>query len=285
MKTIITIMAFAAFQFSNAQEFQGIATYFSKTSIEEITAGLEGNNEIPQEMQKMMKERMKKMFEKTFTLTFNKNESIYTEEQQLETNDNPGDRMLSSVMGTSGKHYKNIKDKRFVANKEFFGKEFLIKDSLPNLSWKMGTETKKIGDYNCYKATAVIAISVTDVSNIKLPAPNNKKEESIVSEDIQIPKEKTITAWYCLDIPISQGPDNYWGLPGLILEINDGKTTILCTKLVLNNNEKLEIIPAKNGKSVTQKEFDEIVIKKRKEMSERGDFRPPGPRGAGSFGR
>lgn len=285
MKTITTIIVFAVFQFISAQEFQGTATYFSKTSVEDITAGIEGNNEIPQEMQKMMKERMKKMFEKTFTLTFNKNESIYTEEQQLETNDNPGDRMMSSVMGTFGKHYKNIKDKLYISNKEFFGKEFLIKDSLPNLSWKMGTETKKIGDYNCYKATAVIAISVTDVSNIKLPAPNNKKEESIVSENNQTPKEKTITAWYCLDIPISQGPDNYWGLPGLILEINDGKTTILCTKLVLNNSEKLEIMPAKNGKSVTQKEFDEIVIKKRKEMSEMGDFRPPGPRGAGSFGR
>lgn len=285
MKTITTIIVFAVFQFISAQEFQGTATYFSKTSVEDITAGIEGNNEIPQEMQKMMKERMKKMFEKTFTLTFNKNESIYTEEQQLETNDNPGDRMMSSVMGTFGKHYKNIKDKLYISNKEFFGKEFLIKDTLPNLKWKIGTETKKIGDYNCYKATTTITISATDVRNIKLPTPNNKEANRSVSEGNQTPKETTITAWYCLDIPISQGPDNYWGLPGLILEINDGKTTILCTKLVLNNSEKLDIVPARNGKSVTQKEFDEIVIKKRNEMSEMGDFRPPGPRGADSFGR
>lgn len=286
MKKIITIIAIAIFQLNSAQEFQGTATYFSKTSVEEITSGLEGSNEVPQEIQKMMKERMKKMFEKTFTLTFNKNESVYTEEQQLETHDNPGDRMLSSIMGTAGKHYKNIKDKLYVANKEFFGKEFLIKDSLPNLRWKIETETKKIGDYNCYKATATIAITATDVRNIKLPVPNNKKEESIISKDNQTLKEKTITAWYCLDIPVSQGPDNYWGLPGLILEINDGKTTMLCTKIAINNKEKLEIIPAKNGKSVTQKEFDEIVIKKRNEMEEMGDLRPGGPpRGAGSFGR
>ncbi|WP_412476424.1 GLPGLI family protein [Flavobacterium sp. TBRC 19031] len=285
MKTITTIIVIAAFQFNSAQEFQGTATYFSKTSVEDITAGIESNNEIPQEIQKMMKERMKKMFEKTFILTFNKNESIYTEEQQLESNDNPGARMMSSVMGTYGKHYKNIKDKRYISNKEFFGKEFLIKDTLPNLKWKIGTETKKIGDYNCYKATTIITISATDVRNAKFPVPNNREEKSIVSESHQTPKETTITAWYCLDIPISQGPENYWGLPGLILEINDGKTTILCTKLVLNNNEKLEIIPAKNGKSVTQKEFDEIVIKKRNEMSEMGDFRPPGPGGFNSFGR
>ena len=55
MKTITTIIVFAVFQFISAQEFQGTATYFSKTSVEDITAGIEGNNEIPQEMQKMMK--------------------------------------------------------------------------------------------------------------------------------------------------------------------------------------------------------------------------------------
>jgi predicted GIY-YIG superfamily endonuclease len=56
----------------------------------------------------------------------------------------------------------------------------------------------------------------------------------------EMPKEISITAWYTPEIPINQGPENYWGLPGLILEVTDGKTVILCSKLVLNTKEKKE---------------------------------------------
>ena len=87
-------------------------------------------------------------------------------------------------------------------------------------------------------------------------------------EGFEMPKEINITAWYTPEIPVSQGPDSYWGLPGLILEVNDGKTTILCSKVVMNAKEKVEIKAPSNGKVVTQKEYDETVIKKMEEMSE-----------------
>jgi GLPGLI family protein len=57
-------------------------------------------------------------------------------------------------------------------------------------------------------------------------------------DNLEMPKDVTITAWYTPEIPVNQGPENYWGLPGLILEINDGKTVILCSKIVLNPKEK-----------------------------------------------
>lgn len=50
---------------------------------------------------------------------------------------------------------------------------------------------------------------------------------------LDMPKETVITAWYTPEISESRAP-NYWGLPGLILEVNDGKTVILCSKVVLN---------------------------------------------------
>ncbi len=46
-----------------------------------------------------------------------------------------------------------------------------------------------------------------------------------------MPKETVITAWYTLEIPVSQGLENYWGLAGLLLEVNDGKTVILYSKV------------------------------------------------------
>ena len=62
-----------------------------------------------------------------------------------------------------------------------------------------------------------------------------------VSDEIEVPKTDEVTAWYTPQIPVSQGPGEFWGLPGLILEINDDKTTILCTKIVMNPNDKSKI--------------------------------------------
>jgi len=70
---------------------------------------------------------------------------------------------------------------------------------------------------------------------------------------------------------VNQGPESYWGLPGLILEVNDGKTVILCSKIVLNAKDKAEIKAPTNGKVISQKEYDETVIKKMEEMRQMYD--------------
>ena len=44
------------------------------------------------------------------------------------------------------------------------------------------------------------------------------------------------------------------------------KTTVLCTKVVLNSKDKKEIKPSTNGTVVTQKEYDDIAVKKMEEM-------------------
>ncbi|HEU4495991.1 MAG TPA: GLPGLI family protein, partial [Flavobacterium sp.] len=53
----------------------------------------------------------------------------------------------------------------------------------------------------------------------------------------------------------------YWGLPGLILEANDGNTTILCSKIILNPKEKIEIKKPNKGKKVNRKQYEEITSK------------------------
>lgn len=283
MKKIIIASIFMISGLLNAQNFQGMAVYESKTSTADFMKGMGGNREITPEMQKQIEERMKKMFEKTFILNFDKTASIYKEEEKLDApGQQGGGRMMMSMMGGGGTHYKNAKDKQFIVDKEFFGKEFLIKDSLPKYDWKLEGESKQIGNYTCFKATAVVKVSESDFRNFR-PRNNNAKEAEKKSEtvkdttkakktnftdDWEMPKENTITAWYCPEIPVNQGPENYWGLPGLILEVNDGKTVILCSKLVLNSKEKVEIKPVSKGKVVTQKEYDEIVKKKMEEMRE-----------------
>ena len=269
----------------NGQNFQGMAVYESKTSTADFMKGMSTNREMTPEMQKQIEERMKKMFERTFILNFDKTASIYKEEEKLDApgGQQQGGRMMMSMMGGGGTHYKNAKNKQYVVDKEFFGKEFLIKDSLPKYEWKLEGESKQIGNYTCFKATAVIKVSESDFRNFRFRNRNNEKEgvkkaetvkdtakakKTNFTDDWEMPKENVITAWYCPEIPVNQGPENYWGLPGLILEVNDGKTVILCSKLVLNSKEKVEIKPASKGKEVTQKEYDEIVKKKMEEMRE-----------------
>ena len=283
MKKIIIASIFMISGLLNGQNFQGMAVYESKTSTADFMKGMSTNREMTPEMQKQIEERMKKMFERTFILNFDKTASIYKEEEKLDApGQQGGGRMMMSMMGGGGTHYKNAKDKQYVVDKEFFGKEFLIKDSLPKYEWKLEGESKQIGNYTCFKATAVVKVSESDFRNFRFRNNNTKEGEKKAetvkdtakakktnfTDDWEMPKENVITAWYCPEIPVNQGPENYWGLPGLILEVNDGKTVILCSKLVLNSKEKVEIKPASKGKEVTQKEYDEIVKKKMEEMRE-----------------
>lgn len=293
MKQILSFIALMLTMFTTGQEFQGMAVYESKTSTADFQARMQGNRDITPEMQKMIEERMKKMFEKTFILNFDKTASIYKEEEKLEAPGQGGGgmRMVSSMMGGGGTYYKNVKEKTYTVDREFMGKEFLVKDTLTNIKWKMEGETRQIGGYTCFKATAVLPVNKSDFRNFR---PRDQKKEdgkdakAEASKDgekakttnfmdqLEMPKDIVITAWYTPEIPVNQGPESYWGLPGLILEVNDGKTTILCSKIVLNPKDKAVIKAPTNGKQVTQKEYEETVMKKMEEMQEMGG---PGPGG------
>jgi GLPGLI family protein len=276
--TTAIIIYVLSFSLGIAQDFQGMAVYESKTSTADFKARMQGNKDMTPDMQKMIEDRMKSMFEKTYQLFFSRTTSVYKEEEKLEAaGQNPGFRMMSNMMGSGGSFYKNTKDKTYTVDKEFMGKEFLIQDSLPNLVWKLESETKQIGGYNCFKATAIREASKTDFRNFRMKKKEEEKKEETgktnLLDELDLPKEITITAWYTPEIPISQGPENYWGLPGLILEVNDGKTTILCSKVVLNLKDKVEIKAPTKGEEITQKKYDETVIKKMEEFRAMGGGR------------
>lgn len=277
MKTSAQIFSFLLFfsmSFIQAQDFQGKAYYESKTSMD--MSGW-GGNQMTEEQKKQMAERMKSMFEKTFILTFNRTESIYKEQEKLDTPGAGGGNRFGGMMGsfTAGPQYKNVKDNMLLQDQEFFGKQFLIKDSLPKLEWKMENETKQIGQYMCFKATAVKKVDDMDFSSMRRRNLDNATEKAKdstkttnIMDEIEVPKEIIVTAWYTPQIPVNQGPGEYWGLPGLILEVNADRTTILCSKIVINPGEKEVIKAPSKGKEVTKTEYNTIVKEKMQEMQE-----------------
>lgn len=258
MKTIITTIALLLTFSINAQNFQGKAIYkTSRKSNFKISSNTAGVND---KMQDEIQKRIQKMNQKTFVLEFDKHTSTYKEEVALKTpNPKAGKNnvMVMSFGGSGGRgiYYKNIQDKRFSNQTEIMGKRFLVKDKLPEHKWKLSSETKNIGTYTCYKATYSKEVERKNISFNNGETIEDIKKETIVT-----------TAWYTMQIPVSNGPKNYQGLPGLILEINDGEKTIVCTEIILNPSEKVTITEPLKGKIVSQKKYDEIQDKKSKEM-------------------
>ena len=75
-----------------------------------------------------------------------------------------------------------------------------------------------------------------------------------------------VEAWYTLQIPISHGPAEYWGLPGFILEVSSGNTTILCSEIIINPQDKIKIEAPEKGEIVGIDTYRETVRSKMQEM-------------------
>jgi GLPGLI family protein len=280
MKTIILLFSVVASLIilpkntSPIDDFQGQAVYISKTRMDLGSWGAR----MSEEQKKQMQSRLKNRLEKTYVLNFNKEESIFDEKEKLDAMSGATDSWGNNF--AAGEQYKNVKKQEMVQSQEFYGKQFLVKDKLAAMEWQMGSETKQIGKYTCFKATATIpnseltwySFSWNEIST-DTQEKREKKEAAVdgvtatteVIEIAEIPSTK-VEAWYTLQIPVGHGPAEYWGLPGLILEVSAGDTTMLCTKIVMNPKEKIEIEAPDKGKEITKVSYKETIVGKMMEM-------------------
>jgi GLPGLI family protein len=86
---------------------------------------------------------------------------------------------------------------------------YILEESLPDFGWKITEERKKIAQFECIKA---------------------------VSKPF---RGRVYEAWFAPEIPMSNGPWKFSGLPGLILEAEDQSKEIrfIFEKLILNPKE------------------------------------------------
>ncbi|MGB2385873.1 MAG: GLPGLI family protein [Flavobacteriaceae bacterium] len=262
---IVFILSFALL-FSNndiyAQDFQGKATYISKSKMELGRWGAR----MSEAQKKQIAARLKNRLEKEFVLVFNKQESVFTEEEQLDAISGATDSWGKNF--AAGENYKNVKTNAQIQQQEFYGKKFLVKDKLQKIDWTLGKESKQIGNYLCFKATSFIPTDDLlwySFSWSRMRSTDNQDAEDKENNEPEVDVTQ-IEAWYTPQIPVGHGPSEYWGLPGLILEVSAGGTTMLCSKIVINPVEAVEIEAPKKGTTVTKNEYQDIIQNKMAEF-------------------
>jgi GLPGLI family protein len=169
-------------------------------------------------------------------LMFSENESIFKnvqeEEDIRETAGEDGNvRMVRRFGGGDNEVYKNYSTAKLIELRELGPKKYIIEDSLRRFSWKLDeSETKTVKGYSCRKA---------------------------IAKDL---RGQEVIAWYADQIPCPSGPDNWGGLPGMILELNIGDGETVYTPLeIVNKSDKNVVKAPSGGKKITRQEFQKML--------------------------
>ncbi len=274
-KWIVAVVVFIAFAKANSlqaqKDFKAIASYIvqSKFDVKEDTATSKEEVKDPRqaEMRAMLRKALAEGSKQEFELKFTPSESTYEKVVEL-AKPKPASGMSVSFMvnnGSTNTIYKDITAGKYYKEDQIMGKEFLVNGEMVTYNWQLVNETKQIGQYTCYKA-----IYVPEKTEEQLKKEEENKEKANNGSLLAlIPDEDpTITAWYTPEIAISNGPGEYHGLPGLILEVKEKNTVLLCTKIEINPEKGFDIKKPRSGKKISQEKFDELQKKK---MQERMD--------------
>jgi len=262
--TILTLLLFfgIGLQTAFAQGFTGRA-YYKSTS--KISISMDSTKMAPEQMAQIQAS-LKKQMEQNYVLSFNQTESTWKKEESLgggpATASAGGAVFMVATSGEGSMLYKNIADQSYAQEREVMGKEYLIQEKSEPFEWELSGETKKVGNYTVQKA------SFTKIVDSKRFSTGMTEMEN-VKDTLQV------TVWFTPEIPVSHGPENYFGLPGLILEVQNQGRTLICEKIELNPSAEPVVIerPSK-GKEISLDEFKKIEEEGMKQMMNRYQGKP-----------
>ena len=262
--TILSIFLFLGLglQAAFTQGFTGRA-YYKSTS--KISISMDSTKMAPEQMAQIQAS-LKKQMEQNYVLSFNQTESTWKKEESLgggpATASAGGAVFMVASSGEGSSLYKNITDLSYVQEQDVMGKGYLIQDKSEPFEWVLSEETKKVGNYTAQKA------SFTKIVDSKRFSTGMTEMEN-VKDTLQV------TVWFTPEIPVSHGPENYFGLPGLILEVQNQGRTLICEKIELNPSANPVVIerPSK-GKEITLAEFKKIQEEGMKQMMNRYQGKP-----------
>jgi GLPGLI family protein len=222
MKKIILIICAVICHFAYAQS--GKATYSVKFIVPETVTW---NPSIKEDLLKMVESANRQ----EFLLQFNKTQSSFTLVNNMGVDESEENKKLQGLGAamTGGANIYLDHDKKIEIDLDFLNT--IVKKEYVENKWEITKESKQIGNYLCYKATQ----KVTFINR-------SGKEGS-----------KEIYAWFAPSLPYNYGPKRYYGLPGLILELQDKAITFLLTKIELQKSDIVINFP--KGKTVSDEEY------------------------------
>lgn len=226
-KICFTLLALFVFVGTRAQGIRVVYQEQMKPNVNIQTNNPETTAAIEAQMSNM---------KKSMCLYYNKGTSIY-EPLKNTANESISDQNTSGMkivmMGNDVCVYKNQKSKQILSQEYIMDKKFLIIDSLKTIDWLLTEEVKEIMNYKCKKAVS---------------------------------KTGTTTAWYCPDIPVNDGPYIFWGLPGLIMQVEHFNKTVTVLEINQVYDTDTVIKEPTTGKKITREEFEKTMKKKMEEM-------------------
>ncbi len=270
LSTLLLIcFAFAKAYTAQAQsDFKAVATYMSQTKVDIKLDSAKTAKMNSDPMYKQIMEGLSKPSNQEYKLEFTATESSYDEVKELATPKKPSNGIsisFSASGGVASTIYKDLKAGEYVKRENIMGKDFIVTDKLPTFNWQLHNETKKIGNFTCFKATYVPEPDVV-VEEEKEETEEDKEEKIGLLDMATSDYDPTITAWYTPDIQVSNGPGEFHGLPGLIVEVKQDNTVILLQSIEMNPEKELKLNKPKGGKKMNQKDFDALQKKKTEEM-------------------
>jgi GLPGLI family protein len=146
-----------------------------------------------------------------YTLKFQDSKSVFTTVNLM---NNDGNKKLSNKL-SKGIYFINIVDKSIYRKGNFMGENLIIyNDKQPYDDWQIKMEQKVIRGHNCIKAETT-----------------RQNEMGIKTK---------VTAWFSTDINLNFGPKNYFGLPGLIIELHE-LDSVYYVREIYFKNVKLDL--------------------------------------------
>ncbi len=244
MKTLLVLIS-ALFLCISIQSQTFYVKYTQTMNVEALEDSINANESakafLSEDMKKDIFAQMAKP--QDYKLTYSQGKSLYQiapeveeeeEEESLEVgkgfsfNFSKMRRRFSPVL------FKDFNTQEYVKEQGIFDKKFLIKDQLQTKNWEITGQTKTFGDFTCNMATST-----------------NEKNQKV-------------SVCYTEDIPINEGPDEFYGLPGLVVQAIVGPLEINMSEIKILD-EDTEINAPSDGKVVTQKEFNDLMKEKLKE--------------------
>jgi GLPGLI family protein len=265
--SIALFIGLFAFVAANAQMKEGKIVYERKINMWKMITDPEMRTRIPE------------FRTSEFELLFNDQASLFRSVPEDEAPDpfasNGGERggMRFAFRMPETTTYTDINAQMQYESRPMFEKIFLVVDSLSPLKWKISEETKTIAKHVCKKATTMIT-----AQNIRIGGGGGARTMGRSNGDTTnrptaaiTPKETEVVVWYTEDIIASVGPDNYFGLPGAILEVDmDNGSTVTTATEVSAKYPKKELVQPTKGDKMNKVQFQDTMKKLMEDMQRGG---------------